>query len=152
MSTRAPACLTFFQMDSVALDAAIKGLQPGAAVTAPPAKPVLQLFCKDGQRGWTQAATSATLRCSPAEDVAARLTQVQCGAVHYIRSAGASYVFTFFSSLPIHSVPPPIATIAPLLQYASEGRHLELVDWEDHLEDISAAADWLNPGLLAGPA
>jgi hypothetical protein len=37
-----------------------------------------------------------------------------------------------------------------LPQYAGEGRHLALCDFEEHLDDISL--DWLNSGLLQGPA
>lgn len=38
----------------------------------------------------------------------------------------------------------------PCLQYASRGLHQSLHDFEEHLEDVGR--DWLNPGLLQGPA
>ncbi|EFN52064.1 hypothetical protein CHLNCDRAFT_58988 [Chlorella variabilis] len=45
---------------------------------------------------------------------------------------------------------PTQGVAAQLAQYAAEGRHRALVDFEQHLDDINA--NWLNTGLLEGPA
>ena len=44
----------------------------------------------------------------------------------------------------------PPACLPTCLQLLEQGRAAQLADFEDHLEDL--AADWLNPGLVQGPA
>lgn len=45
---------------------------------------------------------------------------------------------------------PTSGVVARFAQLLGEGRHQQVRDFEEHLEDI--AVDWLNPTLLVGPA
>ncbi|KAI7844049.1 hypothetical protein COHA_002389 [Chlorella ohadii] len=45
---------------------------------------------------------------------------------------------------------PTSGVVSRFAQLLGEGRHQQLHDFEEHLDDI--ALDWLNPTLLAGPA
>lgn len=96
------------QLDSTALQAALKQQQQDGGASAAGGQPLLLLWWKDGQRGWTKVPAAAA-QCPAAKGAAAQLTQLVGG-----------------------------------------GRHQELADFEDHLDDL--AADWLNPTLLKGPA
>ena len=59
------------------------------------------------------------------------------------RAAGSGQ----WGRVPAAAVACPSAGVGALVSgYLAEGRHQRLVDFEDHLEDISR--DWLNPSLL----
>lgn len=146
-----PPYLCCLQLDSTVMDTALQAAvaqqqQDQAGKQQVEEEPVLALFVKDGMRGWVRASASdgkTRLHC-PTQGVAAQLAQVRVGTM-------CSFVVQLDqdcsprSGAPVCRVPHYI-----LMQYAAEGRHRALVDFEQHLDDINA--NWLNTGLLEGPA
>ena len=121
---------------------------------------MLQLVVKDGARSWVKVPLSGEggsgkgggFRCPSSQGIAAQLAQVSLlswPASFCLHPLGCVEPNTFGCCTTC--LPACPTALPPMLpQYAGEGRHLALCDFEEHLDDISL--DWLNPGLLQGPA